>query len=255
MSSEPAGRCRPGGEDAPASATASAPAVDITVTRALAGGHGSPVGRFRYDVAARTWWLSKGLRALYGFDRDEGALTTDLLRSHLVDGDSLWPGADLAPVPNPDGVFSRRHRVRDAQGLVRTLVLVGQAQRDESHQVVALLGYVADVSAAVRSAAAREATEAVERSALTRAVIEQAKGVVMAIRRTSADEAFELLRWHSQHANLKLRDLATMILEQVPRSAKERHEAALDRLLEDVLRHGSSACRSSGGPACGGRDP
>lgn len=250
MSGEPAQRYRPVVEGAPASE----PAVEVTVTHAVAGGQGSPVGRFRYDVVARSWWLSEGLHALYGFERDEAVLTSDRMRSHQVDGDDLWTAEDLVPVPGPDGVFSRRHRIRDAHGMVRTLVLVGQAQRDEHQRVVAVLGYVADVSAEVRCAAARETTEAVERSALTRAVIEQAKGVVMAIRRMSADDAFELLRWHSQHANLKLRDLATMIVEQVPRSAKERHEAALDRLLDDVLRHGSSTCRSSGGPACGGRD-
>ena len=264
MSSESAQRDRPETEGAPASAPANAPArdpdsdpdpeVEVEVTRAVAGGPGSPVGRFRYDVAARSWWLSEGLPALDGLGKDEEVLTADPLHAHQEDGDDLGTGGDLVPIRGPDGVFSRRHRIRDAQGMVRTLVLVGQAQRDEHQQVVAVVGYVADVSAEVRCAAARETTEAVERSALTRAVIEQAKGVVMAIRRMSADDAFELLRWHSQHANLKLRDLASMIVEQVPRAPRERHEAALDRLLDDVLRRHPSTCRSSERSARGGRD-
>src|SRR3954447_9476814 len=184
MSSEPSQRPRPVVEGAPASPLA----IEVAVTDAVAGGHGSPVGRFRYDAAARSWWFSEGLHALYGFGRDD-VVTTDLLRPHRGDDRDARTAVDLVPFPGPDGVFSRRCRIRDAQGVVRTLVLVGQAQRGEHQQVVAVLGYVADVSAAVRSDIARETAEAVERSALTRAVIEQAKGVVMAIRRTSADEA------------------------------------------------------------------
>jgi GAF domain-containing protein len=47
----------------------------------------------------------------------------------------------------------------------------------------------------------------------SRAVIEQAKGVLMAQRRVTADEAFELLRDASQRYNRKLRDIAAGIVE------------------------------------------
>ena len=47
----------------------------------------------------------------------------------------------------------------------------------------------------------------------TRAVIEQAKGVLMAQRRVDADEAFEILRAASQRYNRKLRDIAIGIVE------------------------------------------
>lgn len=47
----------------------------------------------------------------------------------------------------------------------------------------------------------------------TRAVIEQAKGVLMAQRRVDADVAFEILRDASQRYNRKLRDIATGIVE------------------------------------------
>jgi GAF domain-containing protein len=42
----------------------------------------------------------------------------------------------------------------------------------------------------------------------SRAVIEQAKGVLMASHKVDADGAFELLRQRSQHSNRKLRDVA-----------------------------------------------
>jgi GAF domain-containing protein len=47
----------------------------------------------------------------------------------------------------------------------------------------------------------------------TRAVIEQAKGVLMAQRRVDADVAFEILREASQRYNRKLRDIAAGIVE------------------------------------------
>lgn len=46
-------------------------------------------------------------------------------------------------------------------------------------------------------------------------VIEQAKGVLMAQHRCGPDEAFDLLRRASQHANVKVSVLATRIVEQV----------------------------------------
>lgn len=49
----------------------------------------------------------------------------------------------------------------------------------------------------------------------SRAVIEQAKGVLMAQRKVDADVAFEILRDASQRYNRKLRDIATGIVDSV----------------------------------------
>jgi GAF domain-containing protein len=54
----------------------------------------------------------------------------------------------------------------------------------------------------------------------SRAVIEQAKGIIMATSGCSPDEAFQILRSQSQAENVKLRDVASEIVErqQRPRS-------------------------------------
>lgn len=49
----------------------------------------------------------------------------------------------------------------------------------------------------------------------SRAVIEQAKGVLMAQRRVDADRAFEILRDASQRYNRKLRDIAAGIVDSI----------------------------------------
>jgi response regulator NasT len=46
-----------------------------------------------------------------------------------------------------------------------------------------------------------------------RAVIEQAKGILMARHSLSADQAFEMLRDHSQHSGQRLADVATAIVD------------------------------------------
>ncbi len=48
-----------------------------------------------------------------------------------------------------------------------------------------------------------------------RAVIEQAKGVIMAQRHVDAEQAFEILREASQRYNRKLRDIAVGIVDGV----------------------------------------
>jgi AmiR/NasT family two-component response regulator len=47
----------------------------------------------------------------------------------------------------------------------------------------------------------------------SRAVIEQAKGVLMAQRHVDSDQAFEMLREASQRYNRKLREIALGIVE------------------------------------------
>jgi sensor domain CHASE-containing protein len=55
-------------------------------------------------------------------------------------------------------------------------------------------------------------TIAVAQILQNRAVIEQAKGVLMAVYDIDADAAFDLLKLRSQHANVKVRVLAEQLM-------------------------------------------
>ncbi|HUQ56364.1 GAF and ANTAR domain-containing protein [Lentzea sp.] len=63
----------------------------------------------------------------------------------------------------------------------------------------------------------REHIENLETALASRAVIDQAKGVLMAVHACSADEAFSMLVQQSQNGNVKLRDVAKKLLEQAAR--------------------------------------
>ncbi len=54
-------------------------------------------------------------------------------------------------------------------------------------------------------------TKAVAEIIEHRAVIEQAKGVLMAVYSIDAQAAFDLLKWGSQHTNTKLRVMAEQL--------------------------------------------
>lgn len=69
---------------------------------------------------------------------------------------------------------------------------------------------------------------------VNRVVIEQAKGVLMFIYDIDADDAFELLKWRSQAADVKLRILAKQLTEGLggtPPHTRAALQAACDDLL------------------------
>jgi GAF domain-containing protein len=89
--------------------------------------------------------------------------------------------------------------------------------------------FVAHAAAALASAQAYSAAQALNeqlRTALaSRAVIEQAKGVLMRDHECDAEHAFEMLKHASQHTNRKVRDVAVAILNDAIRGGKRSQSA------------------------------
>jgi GAF domain-containing protein len=68
---------------------------------------------------------------------------------------------------------------------------------------------------ALRMASCNDLNDQLRSSIVSRAVIDQALGVIMATERVPQDKAFALLRTVSQNTNVKLRDLAATIVTSV----------------------------------------
>lgn len=68
---------------------------------------------------------------------------------------------------------------------------------------------------AIRLAALAELTGHLETALDSRGIIDQAKGILMARQRCSADEAFDILRRASQARNVKIRDIAAAIVGEI----------------------------------------
>ena len=77
------------------------------------------------------------------------------------------------------------------------------------------------------------------RNPATVSVIEQAKGALMAVYGLTPDAAFDLLRWHSQNRNIKIRDLAAALTAALQSGglASPATNLLLDQLLNSVERH------------------
>jgi hypothetical protein len=177
---------------------------------ALAGSTTETVGQFSYDVATDSWWWSTNLYTIHGFAPGEIVPTTELMAAHQHPDDR--PGAvELITTGKP---FCSRHRILDAQRRVHTVITVGEGVRGDDDQIVQVRGCFIDLTQSLHHDLATATRLAVELSAGSRAAIEQAKGALMITYGIDEDEAFALLRWHSQHTNIKLRDIAAGIIDR-----------------------------------------
>jgi hypothetical protein len=106
-----------------------------------------------------------------------------------------------------------RHRIIDTGGNVRYIVVVGDQLFDDQSEVIGTHGFYIDVSPLPEQVQEDLVTAKLAEISENRAGIEQTKGMLMLIYGIGADAAFNLLKWLSQEANVKLRPLAEQISE------------------------------------------
>jgi hypothetical protein len=191
------------------------------------------VGRFHWDIVADTWWWSNALYVLYGYEPYSVEPALDRFLQHKHPADMARIDSVFARSLSQGGPFSCYHRIIDARGAQRTVVVVGAGDRDvDDTRTVALHGFMVDVTGSDREAT-KTALEAVLR---TRAGIEQVKGALMLVHGLDADAAFDILVGHSQAYNRKLSALvADLLLAFRQRSGSESiTPSQLDQMLWDA---------------------
>ncbi|MFD6140591.1 PAS and ANTAR domain-containing protein [Promicromonospora sp. NPDC060271] len=184
------------------------------IEEALVSGIRPPVGRYRLDLATGEWAWSDEVYVMHGFQPGEVVPTTSLMLSHKHPDDRGRVDGMLQRAAETGQPFSSVHRIVDAAGKTRTLAVTGQGRRDPATgRMTELFGYFIDVTKAQREAAAREASASIQASSERRAVIEQAKGVLMVVHGIEEDEAMSRLREASNQTNLPLRDIAYSLVQ------------------------------------------
>ena len=93
--------------------------------------------------------------------------------------------------------------------------IVGGLPREATDCQVPAAAASAVLQDARERTAMRELGEQLNRALSSRAVIDQAKGIMMVTHRCTADEAFQLLARLSQQRNIKLHELARTIVDSV----------------------------------------
>lgn len=228
--------------------------VGDRVTR-TGGSPGETFGSFSYEVGAGSLSWSEGLFGLFGFPVNEVVPTLSLMSSHQHPDDRVTWDQLVATTVRTGETVSLWHRVIDAGGKHRTLSTVLSATRDSEGAVVEVDGSMTDLTGRLEHERTQAAAQAVAGAAEYRGVIDQAKGIIMATMDVEEQAAFDLLRWHSSHMNVKLRDVAAAVVRQRAElvgpgasTPRERLTAAITGLAEarqPVL----TAARSRSDPA------
>lgn len=181
--------------------------------KALAGGAPQRVGWFRFHFADQRWEWSEQVQRMHGYDPGSVIPTTDLVLAHKHPDDRGQVAATIDQILHTRQPFSTRHRIVDTRGRARCILVVGDQLCDDAGEVIGTHGFYVDVSAAAAQAQEDAVSAKLARISENRAAIEQAKGMLMLVYGITDDAAFNLLKWLSQEANVKLRALAEQIAE------------------------------------------
>lgn len=145
------------------------------------------------------------------------AATGEIVRLPLATAGAVWP--EFTSYARGVGVGSYLAApLRVDETLAGALNLFGYGDHGFAETDSRLLAlYTTIVSFGLRSTRrylnARRRVGELETAMSSRAVIEQAKGILMAAHRITADDAMKRLIAESQHTNVKLRDVATRFVE------------------------------------------
>jgi PAS domain S-box-containing protein len=181
--------------------------------KAIMGGPPQRTGRFEYRYDTDTWMWSDTVARMHGYEPDDIVPTTELVLSHKHPDDLVQVRALLSQTAAP---FSSRHRIVTASGETRKVVVVGDAVTDDDGRIVATRGFYIDVTDSFTTDLKESISEEVESILRHRQVIDQAKGMLMAVYRIDADAAFGVLRWRSQELNVKLYVIAERLVAELP---------------------------------------
>jgi hypothetical protein len=191
--------------------TSAQTSADTSVASAAAEGAPERVGWFRFYFDDDRWEWSPEVQKMHGYVPGSVSPTTRIVMSHKHPDDYEYIADALDEVRRGRRAFSSRHRILDVQGRVHHVVVVGDQLYGADRAVIGTHGFYVDVTPSERQRQ-QEMTAAVAEIAQNRAVIDQAKGMLMMTYGIDANTAFELLVWRSQQTNVKLRPLAEQLV-------------------------------------------
>ena len=197
------------------------------------------VGGFAYDRGTDRWTWSTEVYRIHGFEPHDVVPTTELMRYHLHpdDGDAVL--ARLWQAMEAGALFSEHFRLVDAHGTTRNVLALGTGDTG-SRYGPGLRGQLIDVSDMHHQILREDVGPVVEDFENNRAVIEQAKGILIQMLAVDADEAFDRMRAYSQHANVKVRFLAECLVAAAAQD-RTRSRDAPGLTVDDMFRIFSAA--------------
>jgi hypothetical protein len=201
------------------------------IEQALAGGAPQRVGWFRFYFNDQRWEWSEQVQRMHGYEPGTVTPTTELVLAHKHPEDRGQVAATIDDILNTHKPFSTRHRIVDTSGNMHYVVVAGDRLHDGRGAVIGTHGFYVDVSRLPDPEQEERVTAKLAEIAESRAAIEQTKGMLMLIYGIDDDAAFNLLKWLSQEANIKLRLLAEQISEDLRNVGPAASQSEFDELL------------------------
>jgi len=197
--------------------------------RAMGTGDPQRVGSFRFYIDGQRWEWSENVERLHGYEPGAITPTSELILSHKHPDDRQDVANVLDRVIEGEP-FSSRHRIIDTAGRTHWVIVVGDRMLDEAGNVIGTSGFYVDFTETMQS----DISAAVSKVSETRAEIEQAKGLLMAVYGISSDRAFDILVWRSQETNIKVRDLARRFITAMTGTLPGGARAQVDHALLNI---------------------
>jgi hypothetical protein len=173
------------------------------------------VGSFRFWFVGQRWEWSDEVARMHGYEPGTVQPTTELLLAHKHPDDRQLVQDQLDELLHRGGSFSSRHRFLDTDGVEHTVIVLADRMLDDDGAVVGTEGYYIDLTDSFDRARREVLDTSLPELMASRATIEQAKGALMLVYGITAETAFDLLLWRSQHTNTKLRLLADRVVAEL----------------------------------------
>ncbi|MBB5916589.1 PAS domain S-box-containing protein [Nocardia transvalensis] len=172
-------------------------------------------GSFRFWFTSCRWEWSTELYRMHGYQPGEVEPTTELLLAHKHPDDRDHVADAIARSVDQGEPFSSRHRFIDTHGREHAVMVVADRILDDNDRPVGTAGFYIDLSDTLADAERDVVEQRLPEIIESRAVIEQAKGILMGMYGINAGQAFKVLAWRSQETNTKLRALAEQLLAEL----------------------------------------
>ncbi|HXH79718.1 PAS and ANTAR domain-containing protein [Nocardioides sp.] len=198
----------------------------------------TPVGYFSYFVEDDVWSWSDGMYELHGYEPRAMPATTDLMLKHKHPDDALRAYEVLEAVTSDGLPFSCYHRIISTDDQVRYVLSVGRGVLGPHGRVESVTGYFVDLTGVRERQVPQDGETALVRAAEARSTVDQAKGIVMVALGCDDVAAFTMLREHADRSDLKVGELAQMLVEEVaarPLAEGQSQRTRLDELLGRIL--------------------
>ncbi|NMO04620.1 ANTAR domain-containing protein [Gordonia sp. TBRC 11910] len=183
------------------------------------------IGQFWYYFDEDRWVWSDELARIHGYaGTSEVTPTTQLVLEHKHPDDKARVDELIQSIRNGHKSFSSLHRIVRVDGTVVPVAVVADTFVDDAKRRIGTSGYYLVLQAPGALTKASNEFEAQLRESVTdridevvdhRADIEQAKGALRLVYRLTDSQAFDLLTWRSQETNVKIRDLARAICDEL----------------------------------------